>query len=130
MRTDRWRRASARTRSGPGSRASASSPTPGCSTAAISLVRAELPSWNRVEPWAAALALAGCALRLGRGLGPAPFYNSDCAVPVLLMQGMGEGAFTLFYPRQDRFGMWPFLLGRTLHLQTPEAYHLLSVLGL
>jgi len=46
------------------------------------------------------------------------------------MQGMGEGAFTLFYPRQDRFGMWPFLLGRALHLQTPEAYHVLGVLGL
>src|SRR6185295_18392489 len=87
-------------------------------------------SWSRVEPWAAALALAGCALRLGRGLGPAPFYNSDCAAPILLMQGMGEGAFTLFYPRQDRFGMWPFLLGRVLHLQTPEAYFLMSVLGL
>ncbi|HZJ54493.1 MAG TPA: hypothetical protein VFD38_10185 [Myxococcaceae bacterium] len=89
-----------------------------------------LPSWRRVEPWAAALALGGCALRLARGLGPAPFYNSDCAVPILLMQGMGEGAFTLFYPRQDRFGMWPFLLGRALHLQTPEAYHPLSVLVL
>jgi len=88
------------------------------------------PSWARLEPWAAALALAGCALRLGRGLGPAPFYNSDCAVPVLLMQGMGEGAFTFYYPRQDRFGMWPFLLGRALHLQTPEAYHVLAVLGL
>jgi hypothetical protein len=83
-----------------------------------------------VEPWAAALALGWCALRLGRGLGPVPFYNSDCAVPILLMQGMGEGAFSLFYPRQDRFGMWPFLLGRVLHLQTPEAYHVLSVLGL
>ena len=46
------------------------------------------------------------------------------------MQGMGEGDFTLFYPRQDRFGMWPFLLGRALHLQTPEEYHLLAVLGL
>jgi hypothetical protein len=94
------------------------------------LERAEPGSWSRVEPWAAALALAGCALRLGRGLGPAPFYNSDCAVPILLMQGMGEGAFTLFYPRQDRFGMWPFLLGRALHLQTPEAYFLMSVLAL
>jgi hypothetical protein len=94
------------------------------------LERAEPRSWSRVEPWAAALALAGCALRLGRGLGPAPFYNSDCAAPILLMQGMGEGAFTLFYPRQDRFGMWPFLLGRVLHLQTPEAYFLMSVLGL
>ncbi|RPH67750.1 MAG: hypothetical protein EHM78_20955 [Myxococcaceae bacterium] len=83
-----------------------------------------------MEPWAAALALGWCALRLGRGLGPAPFYNSDCAVPILVMQGMGEGAFTFFYPRQDRFGMWPFLLGRVLHLQTPEAYHVLAVLGL
>ena len=92
--------------------------------------RAERRSWSRVEPWAAALALAGCALRLGRGLGPAPFYNSDCAAPILVMQGMEKGAFTLFYPRQDRFGMWPFLLGRALHLQTPEAYHSLSVLGL
>jgi hypothetical protein len=51
-------------------------------------------------------------------------------VPILLMQGMGEGAFTLYYPRQDRFGMWPFLLGRALHLQTPEAYHVLAVLAL
>jgi hypothetical protein len=83
-----------------------------------------------VEPWAAALALGWCALRLGRGLGPEPFYNSDCAVPILLMQGMGEGAFALYYPRQDRFGMWPFLLGRALHLSSPEAYHVLSILGL
>jgi hypothetical protein len=94
------------------------------------LERADLPSWKRVEPWAAALALGWCGLRLGRGLGPVPFYNSDCAVPILLMQGMGEGAFALFYPRQDRFGMWPFLLGRVLHLQTPEAYHVLSLLAL
>ena len=88
------------------------------------------PTWQRVEPWAAAAALGWCALRLGRGLGPAPFYNSDCAVPILLMQGLGEGAFTLYYPRQDRFGMWPFLLGRALHLTTPEAFHVLSVLAL
>jgi hypothetical protein len=94
------------------------------------LERAEPRFWSRVEPWAAGLALAGCALRLGRGLGPAPFYNSDCAAPILVMQGMGKGAFTLFYPLQDRFGMWPFLLGRALHLQTPEAYYLMSVLGL
>ncbi|HET9157043.1 MAG TPA: hypothetical protein VFN91_10275, partial [Myxococcaceae bacterium] len=98
--------------------------------AEISLERADLPSWRRVEPWVAALALGWCALRLGRGLGPEPFYNADCAVPILLMQGMGEGAFTLFYPRQDRFGMWPFLLGRVLHLQTPEAFHVFSVIGL
>ena len=84
----------------------------------------------RVEPWAAAAVLGWCAIRLGRGLGPAPFYNSDCAAPILLMQGMGQGAFTLFYPRQDRFGMWPFLLGRALHLQTPEAYHVMAVLAL
>jgi hypothetical protein len=86
--------------------------------------------WERFEPWAAALALVWCGVRLGRGLGPAAFYNSDCAVPILVMQGMGEGAFTLFYPRQDRFGTWPFLLGRALHLQTPEAFHVMSVLGL
>ena len=100
------------------------------SGAATSLARTELPPWARVEPWAAALALGWCALRLGRGLGPEPFYNSDCAVPILLMQGMGEGAFALYYPRQDRFGMWPFLLGRVLHLGSPEAFHVLSVLGL
>lgn len=92
--------------------------------------RAEPRSWSSVEPWAAALALAGCALRLGPGLGPAPFYNSDCAVPILLMQGMGSGAFTLYYPLQDRFGMWPFLLGRALGLHTPEAYFLLSLVAL
>ncbi|HET6984603.1 MAG TPA: hypothetical protein VFI53_20835 [Myxococcaceae bacterium] len=86
--------------------------------------------WERFEPWAAGLALVWCGVRLGRGLGPAAFYNSDCAVPILVMQGMGEGAFTLFYPRQDRFGTWPFLLGRALHLQTPEAFHVMSVLGL
>ena len=84
----------------------------------------------RVEPWAAAVVLGWCALRLGRGLGPEPFYNSDCAVPILLMQGMGEGAFALYYPRQDRFGMWPFLLGRVLHLTSPEAFQVLSVLAL
>jgi hypothetical protein len=94
------------------------------------LERADSPSWRRAEPWVAALALGWCALRLGRGLGPEPFYNADCAVPLLLMRGMGEGAFTLFYPRQDRFGMWPFLLGRMLHLQTPEAFHVMSVIGL
>ncbi len=92
--------------------------------------RTELRSWSRVDPWAAALALAGCALRLSPGLGPAPFYNSDCAVPILLMQGMGRGAFTLFYPLQDRFGTWPFLLGRALDLNTPEAYFRLSLLAL
>ena len=98
---------------------------------AISLEHADRRSRAaRLEPWAAAVVLAWCAIRLGRGLGPAPFYNSDCAAPILLMQGMGEGAFTLFYPRQDRFGMWPFLLGRALHLQTPEAYHVFTVLGL
>jgi len=86
--------------------------------------------WERFEPWAAALALVWCGVRLGRGLGPAAFYNSDCAVPILLMQGMGEGAFTLFYPRQDRFGTWPFLVARALQLQTPEAFQVLSVLGL
>ena len=85
---------------------------------------------ERFEPWAAALTLLWCGVRLGRGLGPVAFYNSDCAVPVLLMQGMGEGAFTLFYPRQDRFGTWPFLLARALNLQTPEAFHVMSVLGL
>ena len=76
------------------------------------------------------MVLGWCAIRLGRGLGPAPFYNSDCAAPILVMQGMGEGAFTLFYPHQDRFGMWPFLLGRALRLHTPEAYHLLAILAL
>jgi hypothetical protein len=86
--------------------------------------------WERFETWAAALALVWSGLHLGRGLGPVPFYNSDCAVPILVMQGMGEGAFALFYPRQDRFGTWPFLLGRALHLQTPEAYHVMSVLAL
>ncbi|HET9034668.1 MAG TPA: hypothetical protein VFN45_00630 [Myxococcaceae bacterium] len=51
-------------------------------------------------------------------------------MPILLMQGMEGGAFTLFYPRQDRFGMWPFLLARALGLQTPEAFHVVGVLAL
>ncbi len=85
---------------------------------------------TRLEPWAAAAALGWCALRLGRGLGPDPMYNSDCAVPVLLMRGLGEGPFTLFYPRQDRYGMWPFLLGRWLHLGTAEAVNVLGILTL
>jgi hypothetical protein len=83
-----------------------------------------------LEMGAAALALAWCALRLGRGLGPDPLYNSDVAAPILLMQGMGKGLLALYYPSQDRFGMWPFLLGRWLQLQTPEALHVLAVLTL
>jgi hypothetical protein len=107
-----------------------SSPDRCISGAATPLARTELPAWARVEPWVAGLALGWCALRLGRGLGPEPFYNSDCAVPILLMQGMGEGAFAFYYPLQDRFGMWPFLLGRVLHLTSPEGFHVLSVLAL
>ncbi len=83
-----------------------------------------------LEMGAAALALAWCALRLGRGLGPDPLYNSDAAAPILLMQGMGKGLLALYYPGQDRYGMWPFLLGRWLQLQTPEALHVLAVLTL
>ena len=79
--------------------------------------------WTRLEPWAALLAVAWCAFRLARGIGPDPFYNSDSAVPILLMQGLGDGPFTLYYPRQDRYGMWPFLLARAMHLATPEAIH-------
>jgi len=96
---------------------------------AISPERAERAA-TRLEPWAAVAALGWCALRLGRGLGPDPMYNSDCAVPLLLMRGLGEGPFTLFYPRQDRYGMWPFLLGRWLHLGTAEAVNVLAVLTL
>ncbi|HTS81291.1 MAG TPA: hypothetical protein VMH40_11875 [Myxococcaceae bacterium] len=92
--------------------------------------RAEPTPWTRLEPWAALLALLGCALKLARGIGPDPFFNSDCAVPLLLMRGLGDGPFTLFYPRQDRYGMWPFLVARWLHLGTPEAFHVLSVLAL
>ena len=90
---------------------------------------AEPPAWTRVEPWAAGLALGWCAIRLGRGLGPLAFYNSDCAVPILLMQGLADVPFALFYPRQDRYGMWPFLAARWLHLGTPEAFHLFSVVA-
>jgi hypothetical protein len=86
--------------------------------------------WTRLEPWAALLAVAWCALRLARGIGPIPYYNSDSAVPILLMQGLGDGPFTLFYPRQDRSGMWPFLLARAMHLATPEAFNVFSVLAL
>lgn len=75
-------------------------------------------------------ALAWCALRLGRGIGPRPAYGSDSAVPILLMRGLGEGAFTLFYPGQDRYGMWPYLAARGLQLDTPESFHRLSVLAL
>jgi hypothetical protein len=74
--------------------------------------------------------LAWYALRLGRGLGPRPAYSSDSAVPILLMRGLGEGAFTLFYPGQDRYGMWPYLAARWMRLDTPEAFHTLSVLAL
>lgn len=83
-----------------------------------------------LEVGAALLALAWCALRLGRGLGPEPLYNSDVAAPVLLAQGLGSGPFTLYYPGQDRFGMWPFLVARWLHLGTPEALHVLAVVTL
>ncbi len=86
--------------------------------------------WTRLEPWAALLAVAWCAIRLARGLGPIPFYNSDSAVPILLMQGLGDGPFTLYYPLQDRYGMWPFLIARAMHLATPEAFHVFSVLAL
>lgn len=85
--------------------------------------------WQRVELWLAAAALGWCAFRLARGIGPDPFYNSDCAVPILLMQGLGEGPFTLYYPLQDRYGMWPFLVARWLGLGTPEAFHVFSVLA-
>jgi hypothetical protein len=74
--------------------------------------------------------LAWCAFRLGHGVGPRPAYTSDTAVPILLMRGLGDGPFTLFYPGQDRYGMWPYLIGRWLRLDTPEAFHLLSVLAL
>ena len=87
-------------------------------------------TWHGFEPRAAALALGWCAVRLARGIGPDPYYNSDCAAPILMMQGLGEGPFTLYYPRQDRFGMWPFLLGRWLHLGTPEAFQIFSVVAL
>jgi len=46
------------------------------------------------------------------------------------MRGLGDGPFTLYYPRQDRYGMWPFLVARWLHLGTPEAFHVFSVLAL
>ena len=46
------------------------------------------------------------------------------------MQGLADGPFTLFYPRQDRYGMWPFLVARWLHLGTPEAFHVFSALVL
>ena len=108
----------------------AAAPAGALKSPTISLRGARFSSWASIEPWAAALALGWCALRLGRGLGPEPFYNSDCAVPILLMQGMGEGGFTLYFPAQDRFGMWPFLLARALRLGSPEAYNVFSVLGL
>jgi hypothetical protein len=94
------------------------------------LGRAEPTPWTRLEPFAAVVALAGCVFRLARGIGPDPFFNSDCAVPLLLMRGLGDGPFTLYYPRQDRYGMWPFLFARWLHLGTPEAFHIFSVLAL
>lgn len=84
--------------------------------------------WTRLEPWAALLTIGWCAFRLARGIGPVPFYNSDSAVPILLMQGLGDGPFKLFYPRQDRYGMWPFLLARAMGLETPEAFQVYSVL--
>jgi hypothetical protein len=84
--------------------------------------------WTRLEPWAALLAVCWSAFRLARGIGPDPFYNSDSAVPILLMQGLGDGPFTLYYPRQDRYGMWPFLIARAMHLATPEAMHVLAAL--
>ena len=46
------------------------------------------------------------------------------------MQGLGEGPFVLYYPGQDRFGMWPFLAARWMHLGTPEAFQAFSVLAL
>ena len=78
----------------------------------------------------AAAVLAWCAFRLGHGVGPRPAYSSDTAVPILLMRGLGDGAFTLFYPGQDRYGMWPYLFARWLRLETPEAFQLLSVVAL
>lgn len=86
--------------------------------------------WTRLERWAAVVALGWCAARLARGIGPLPFYNSDSAVPILLMRGLGDGPFTLYYPGQDRYGMWPFLAARALHLVTPEAMHVVAVLFL
>ena len=96
-----------------------------CSSAKLSSPDA---ARSRFEAIVAALGLAWCTFRLARGIGPEPFYNSDCAVPILLMQGLAQGPFALFYPRQDRYGMWPFLVARWLHLGTPEAFHAYSVL--
>jgi hypothetical protein len=79
---------------------------------------------------ATVLALGWCAFRLGHGIGPRPAYGSDFAVPILLTRGLGDGPFTLFYPGQDRYGMWPYLAARWLGLDSPEAFHLFSVLVL
>ncbi|MGZ6132263.1 MAG: hypothetical protein ACXWLF_09565, partial [Myxococcaceae bacterium] len=85
---------------------------------------------SMLEVGAAILALAWSAMRLGRGLGPEPLYNSDAAAPILLMQGLEKGLLALYYPGQDRYGMWPFLIGRWLQLETPESLHVLAALAL
>ncbi|MGZ5958004.1 MAG: hypothetical protein ACXWLI_06270 [Myxococcaceae bacterium] len=85
---------------------------------------------SMLEVGAALLALAWSAMRLGRGLGPEPLYNSDAAAPILLMQGLEKGLLALYYPGQDRYGMWPFLIGRWLQLETPESLHVLAALAL
>jgi len=85
---------------------------------------------EKVEPWLALAVVAWCGWRLAAGLGPDPYYNSDSGAPMLLVQGLGSGPFTLFYPGQDRFGAWPFLIARWLRLDSPEAYHAFSTIGL
>jgi hypothetical protein len=83
-----------------------------------------------VELSLALAVVAWCGWRLSRGIGPAPSYNSDSGVTMLLVQGYGSGPFTFFYPGQDRLGAWPFLAARALRLRTPEAFHAFSTLGL
>jgi hypothetical protein len=75
----------------------------------------------------AVLLALSCVVRLMWSLGPRPIYDSDSAAPLLLAQGHGWGAFALFYPGQDRWGAWPFLLARALALTSPEAMHALRV---
>jgi hypothetical protein len=85
---------------------------------------------NRGAFWLALGVALWCGWRLSRGIGPAPLYNSDSGVAILLAQGVGSWFFTLYYPAQDRLGGWPFWLARALHRGTPESFHAYSVLVL
>jgi hypothetical protein len=69
---------------------------------------------QRVHGLLLAAATAAVFAAWAPGLGPAPAYDSDVAVPLLAAYGEGQGALLLYYPAQDQLGGWPTLIARAL----------------